>query len=89
MKKKYSVYRSKSIYGVMVPVRLFYVFINDEGNENDKSLIHRVMCDRDDKLRVGDSCFDNNPPPPWFMKSLDYYGQVDDLYDINFRVDLM
>ena len=47
------------------------------------------MCDRDDKLCVGDSCFDNNSPPPWFMKSLDYYGQVDDLYDINFRVDLM
>ena len=88
-KKKYSVYCSKSVYGAMVPFRLFYVFVNDEGSEHDKSLIHRVVCNNDDKLCVGDSCFGNNQPPPWFMKSLWYCGGVDDLYEINFRVDLM
>lgn len=90
MKKKYSVYCSKAVYGCPDIngdglVRLFYVFVNDEGDENDKSLIHPIER-RGDILCVGDSSFGDNKPPRWFMKSLTYYGEVDSLDDINFNV---
>ena len=87
MKKKYSVYCSLGIYGVTNPCRLFYVFVNDEGSENDKSLIHPIER-RGNTLCVGGSRFGDNKPPRWFMKSLEYYGEVDDLYDIDFKVGL-
>lgn len=81
MKKKYSVYRSKVIYGFSDPRRLFFVFINedDELSEYEKSLIYPIECR--DKIRcVGDG----KVPAPWFMKSIEYCGEVDSIYDIDF-----
>lgn len=89
MKKKYSVYCSKAVYGCPDIngdglVRSFYVFVNDEGNENDKSLIHPIER-QGEILCVGSSRFDDKPPK-WFMKSIEYCGEFDSLYDINFNV---
>ena len=84
MKKKYSVYRSKAIYGFSDPRRLFFVFINedDELSEYEKSLIYPIECVYNTRF-VCDSWY-SEPPSPSFMEKLEYCGEVDSIYDIDF-----
>ena len=84
MKKKYSVYRSKVIYGFSDPRRLFFVFINedDELSEYEKSLIYPIECVYNTRF-IGDSWY-SEPPSPSFMEKLEYCGEVDSIYEINF-----
>lgn len=84
MKKKYSVYRSKVIYGFSDPRRLFFVFINedDDLSEYEKSLIYPIECVYNARF-IGDSWY-SEPPSPSFMEKLEYCGEVDSIYDIDF-----
>ena len=84
MKKKYSVYRSKVIYGFSDPRRLFFVFINedDELSEYEKSLIYPIECVYNTRF-IGDSWY-SEPPSPSFMEKLEYCGEIDSIYEINF-----
>ena len=85
MKKKYSVYRSKVIYGFSEPRRLFFVFINedDELSEYEKSLIYPIECVYNTRF-IGDSWY-SEPPSPSFMEKLEYCGEVDSIYEIDFN----
>ena len=91
MKKKYSVYRSKVIIYKDVsmclnkePRRLFFVFINedDELSEYEKSLIYPIECVYNYRF-IGDSWY-SEPPSQRFMEKLEYCGEVDSIYDIDF-----
>ena len=83
MKKKYSVYRSKAIYGFSDPRRLYFVFINDEVSEYARSLLHPIECVGHIRY-IGTSCCNAEPPSPSFMEKLEYCGEVDSIYDIDF-----
>lgn len=85
MKKKYSVYRSKVIYGFSDLRRLFFVFINedDELSEYEKSIIYPIECVYNARF-IGDSWCNGEPPSPSFMEKLEYCGEVDSIYDIDF-----
>lgn len=92
MKKKYSVYRSKVIIYKDVsmclnkePRRLFFVFINedDELSEYEKSLIYPIECIYNVRF-IGDSWCNSEPPSPSFMEKIEYCGEVDSIYDIDF-----
>ena len=92
MKKKYSVYCSKAVYGCPDIngdglVRLFFVFVNyddDVHSEYEKSLIYPIECVYNIRF-IGNSCCNCEPPPPSFMEKLEYYGEVDSIYEIDFN----
>ena len=88
-KKKYSVYRSKDIVYKDLsaclnkrPRRLFFVFINDEDTEYERSLIYPIECIYNIRL-IGNSCCNAEPPSSNFMEKLEYCGEVDSIYDID------
>lgn len=84
-KKKYSVYRSKAIYGFSDLCRFYYVFINDEVSEYARSLLHPIDCAGHIRY-IGASCCNAEPPSAKIMKDLEYCGEVDDIYDIDFNL---
>lgn len=93
-KKKYSVYRSKDIIYKDLsaclnqrPRRLFFVFVNyddDVHSEYEKSLIYPIECIYNIRF-IGNSCCNCEPPSPSFMEKLEYYGEVDSIYEIDFN----
>ena len=85
MKKKYSVYRSKSVYGVSPLYRFHYVFINDEVDEYRRSLLYPIECVGHIRY-IGPSCNNCEPPTAKIMRNLEYCGEVDDIYDIDFNL---
>lgn len=85
MKKKYTVYRSKSIYGFSNPCRFYYVFINDADTEYRKSLLHPIECVGGIRY-IGTSCCNAEPPSAKIMSDLEYCGEVDSIDDIDFNL---
>lgn len=85
-KKKYSVYRSKAIYGFSDLLRCYYVFIRDNTSEYDESLLYPIECTGNMRRYIGNSCCNGEPPSTRFMKTLEYCGEVDDIYDIDFNL---